>query len=351
MLKSIVFLPSKIKCNYRCWYCCVEEMNTKYEKRRMDNSTIQKIKNHILKIVKNGVNSLHIDWFGGEPLMYFNEVILPISTHAIELCKRHRLPFINQITTNGYYFNDEIIKACNTIYLNKFQIPIDGNETRHNMVKNIKGEGHFKKIIDNVNYICESIENSMVVLRINYDTDTLSDISEIIDFFPVKNRKSIFVDFQRIWQVGLSKDPISGENETLLQRKRDFEEAGFQVEYFAYRHRGFSACYSDNYYHRVINYDGKIYKCAARDYDDSLVIGRLCSDGDLILDDNVMSTYFGKTTFDNEKCLNCKILPLCYGPCVQHHYEIQKGKHDFVCRNDYSEISFQRYIRSKVTKK
>lgn len=66
---------------------------------------------------------------------------------------------------------------------------------------------------------------------------------------------------------------------------------------------------------------------------------------------NLADIMISKDVIFDKKCRECVLFPLCYGGCVQHHYEIQKGKHDFVCRNDYSEISFQRYIRSKVTKK
>ena len=30
-----------LQCNYRCWYCCVEDQSTKYEQRRIDDKTIQ----------------------------------------------------------------------------------------------------------------------------------------------------------------------------------------------------------------------------------------------------------------------------------------------------------------------
>ncbi len=33
-----------LQCNYKCWYCCVEEQNTKYELRRMNDETIEILK-------------------------------------------------------------------------------------------------------------------------------------------------------------------------------------------------------------------------------------------------------------------------------------------------------------------
>ena len=59
---------------------------------------------------------------------------------------------------------------------------------------------------------------------------------------------------------------------------------------------------------------------------------------------------FADSTFNNEKCLNCKRLPLCYGPCIQKYYETKIGKSTFECLHDASEISLKEYVIDKVNK-
>lgn len=99
-----------LQCNYKCWYCCVEEQNTKYELRRMNDETIEILKKHINYMIKvEKIFSLHLDWFGGEPLMFFYEVILPISKYALELCKTYNIPYTSHVTTNAYYIDDNMI--------------------------------------------------------------------------------------------------------------------------------------------------------------------------------------------------------------------------------------------------
>ena len=340
-----------LDCNYRCWYCCVEDAGTQYERRRMDDETIEKTKKHLRYMVeKEHINHLHLDWFGGEPLMYFNEVVLPISQQGLLLCNENNTPFSCHATTNAYYMNDKMIETFNEIRLNSFQIPIDGSEKKHNTVKSIEGTGHYKQIIKSINSLCERVEGINIILRINYDSQTLKTIIPVIDDIKPDNRNKICVDFQRVWQVKVNVDE-TGNNTLLWKAKKEFENAGFRTSYFAFFSKGFKCCYADSLYHRAINYDGKIFKCTARDYADDLSIGSLNDDGSIYFNEEIMSKMFSDATFKNDKCLNCKKLPLCYGPCIQKYYENKIGERPFQCLHDNSEISFEEYIKDKGRKK
>lgn len=339
-----------LECNYRCWYCCVEEEGTQYEKRRMDDKTIEKILKHIKHEIEiDKIQSLHLDWFGGEPLMYFDEVVNPISIFAKELCQKNNIPFSNHITTNAYYINNERIELFQKISLKSFQIPIDGNKKKHNSVKNMNGVGHYDQIINSINLICEKIENSHIILRINYDKNTLKTISEIINDIKECNRNKITVDFQRVWQIEKVSNKF-GNNDQLLFVKKQFEGAGYSTSYYAYTPKQYKCCYSDSFYHRVINYDGKVFKCTARDYSDELSIGILNNNGIIDFKSNIIYTMFSEPTFNNSECIKCKKLPLCYGPCIQKYYESKIGKRKFQCLHESSEISFNEYVTNLAKK-
>lgn len=338
-----------LQCNYRCWYCCVEEQETKYEQRRMDDETIEKVKNHIRYMIEEEkIKYLHLNWFGGEPLMYFYEVIYPISKFAVDICTKNNIIFSNHATTNAYYVDDKMLICFQEIKLASFQIPIDGNEKKHNLVKNINGVGHYKQILDSINKIIEQVDNSRITMRINYDLNTLKEATEIIQDIKKNNRDKIFVDFQRVWQVKLQKNE-QGNNELLIKVKKEFEDAGFNSNYFAYRRNyGYKSCAADCFYNYSINYDGKIYKCSARDYADDLCIGIFDKNGNIKFNNGIISKMFSDTTFKNEVCLNCVKLPLCFGPCVQKYYEDKIGKQEFYCLHDFAEISFENYVKSKI---
>jgi len=60
---------------------------------------------------------------------------------------------------------------------------------------------------------------------------------------------------------------------------------------------------------------------------------------------------FSDATFKNDKCLNCKKLPLCYGPCIQKYYETKIGQSSFHCLHDTAEISFEEYVKNLAEKR
>ncbi|MTK52078.1 radical SAM protein [Paludibacter sp.] len=338
-----------LECNYKCWYC-FEDQASIPEKCRMDDKIVERIKMHIKYMIeKEHISELKLDWFGGEALMYFYEVVYPISLYAIELCKNCNIPFRNHVTTNAYYIDMRMICAFNDIQLNSFQIPIDGDSKKHNAVKNHNGEGHYIKILQTLNDICAHVNNVCVIMRINYDKQTLKNVSTVIHDIKLENRSKIFVDFQRVWQVDLNIDE-NGNNQLLLDIKKEFEKAGFKTMYFAYQSKNYKCCYADSFYHRVINYDGKVYKCSARDYSEDLCIGTIKDDGSMSFKINIIAKMFSNPTFDNEQCLNCKRLPLCYGPCIQKYYETKIGKSTFQCLHDSAEISLKEYVNEKVNK-
>jgi radical SAM protein with 4Fe4S-binding SPASM domain len=60
--------------------------------------------------------------------------------------------------------------------------------------------------------------------------------------------------------------------------------------------------------------------------------------------ENVMSSLFSKATFENEKCLACKHLPICLGQCIQ------KMKSD-KCMMNLSEKTYEQFIIDVYNKK
>jgi len=338
-----------LDCNMSCWYCTVDAAGVKRPNKRMNDNIISNIKKYVSFLIENRlVDGFFLDWFGGEPMIYFKEVIVPIAMHIKALTKKYNIPFLHHITTNGYLINKENIKTIDEISLNSFQITLDGNKSRHNKIRQHYGNPTFDKIIENINMICDKVENSSITLRINYDRKTLTNISDIIPLIHQKYRSKINISFQKIFQL---KGLNGNENVLLKKVKEEFEKAGFDINYWAFRPKSFFTCYSDKYAHAVINYDGNVYKCTARDYSEDVRIGKLKDNGMIDWKKEMLSTMFAQAPFENEICLNCKLLPLCFGPCIQKHYETKTSKATFNCKMKDSELSVETFIITEAKKR
>jgi uncharacterized protein len=241
------------------------------------------------------------------------------------------------------------IELMNEIGLNNFQITLDGKRTKHDSIRKHYGVGTFDKILSNISMICKYIENPTIHLRINYDRKTLANLNDLIDWLKApKIRDNIIVNFQKVFQVQrYSKD----ENNELVEVLQKFENSGIRTQYWAYRPKSYYTCYSDKFYHRVINFDGNIYKCTARNYNDENQVGVLKDNGEIELNNQKISNLFSNSTFENDRCLTCKFLPLCFGPCIQKNYEVRFKNANFKCLFDDAELSVNNFIISEAKKR
>lgn len=333
-----------LECNFKCWYCYEDHV-----KGSMSDEVMGRVKRHLKYMVEEEkITGLLLDWFGGEPLLYFDEVMVPIAQYARELAKEYKIPFTHQITTNASLISKERVGKMKELELDHFQITLDGDEKRHDKIRNINGLPSFRKIYENVQLLCEYIPDVHITLRINYDDQTLkkSDMKQVFEGIPVAYRKLITPNFQQVWQLG--KATNGKENEQRIELFNYCKDLGYDVQNptnFLSLLKGYT-CYVDRYYHTEINYDGKIYKCTARAYSDDYVLGELKDDGRIRWNQKKLGKMYRKATFENEMCLACKHVPLCTGPCGQKMLETPEGEIGKLCYLNTAEVGVETFILS-----
>lgn len=337
-----------LDCNLKCWYCSTEYKNAKHQ-GAMSNKTIEAVKKHIQYIVESKkATHLHLDWFGGEPLMYFDNIIKPIAKEAIKLCDLNKILFSHHITTNSICMTEKMIHDFVDLRLTSFQIPLDGNKKHHDTIKfNEDKSGTFDTVIKNLNRLPEIIPNVNITLRVNYDKKTLYGIEDILTLISEKAKKHINMDFQRVWQISCDNRDYA----QLEKVKKVFIENGLNSGFWAYQPGIFNRCYSDRFHHYAINYDGNIFKCTAQDYGKDKIIGKLHPNGMISWNLNLLSELFANSTFDNKRCLKCKALPLCMGPCITKNYEAKKHGVETPCVFQNAEFALESYIIEQAKKR
>ena len=114
-----------LDCNFHCWYC----YESKVKGSEMSPSTIQSTISLIDNILHENpqLKRFHLYFFGGEPLLKFNEVVKPVLKAFSEKTKGRDILRTVQITTNGALLNDTMLsffKDCGIF--TAFQITFDG---------------------------------------------------------------------------------------------------------------------------------------------------------------------------------------------------------------------------------
>lgn len=316
-LESRVFhlmINPTLDCNLRCWYC--------YEKHVKGSSISSDIMNGILGLIsrkcieQRNIEKLILSFFGGEPLLEFDSV-RKIILHSLVCCKKKNIALGVSFTSNGVLINDEMVSFFKENKLDvTFQITLDGAQEEHNKTRYTKGNvGTYDIIIRNIHCL---LENQIpVILRINYTANNFSSILSILNDikkWKEENRRYVKVDLQRIWQDG-AKELEIGPTMKL------FREGGFEVTSplldLDYLH---NPCYADNANQLLINYNGDVYKCTARDFSKESRLGILKDDGSVVW---MQDTPKNRITniLPHQICSTCSIFPLCGGGCIQKRQE------------------------------
>lgn len=307
----LVIIPT-LNCNFKCWYCIQNHIPSVMSLQTLDN-----IKRHIDYMVeKKGITSLHIDWFGGEPFMYLEQVVIPISRYAIDKCHQTGIPFVNGATTNGYYLGEETLNILKELHFSQFQITLDGDKSFHDKVKYQEGcVSAFDHVLTNINSIINNDDQVLLYLRINYTHSTLTSkiVEQVNRFISKENRGNIVITPKKVWQEAVDKK-FAKTLKTILDL---FSESGYNVSRISLP--SFTPCYASKVYYNAINFNGNVVKCTAcNDLYDKEPKGRLKSDGTIYWSDD-FDVKYQALTYENSKCVRCKYLPICMGPCPRNY--------------------------------
>lgn len=322
----LTILPT-LNCNFECWYCIQEHIPS-----RMSATTIEQIKRHIDHMIdQEGITSLTIEWFGGEPFIYFHQVIRPICEYAQSRCAKNNIPYMTSATTNGFFLNPPLLEHLKKLQFKRFHITLDGPKKNHDKVKYQKNcSSAFDRVLQNIDFILKNTEDIFFLLRVNYTEENLDPIivQDINQIITPENRSRIRITPKKVWQENVQKE----RSVKIIELMNIFEQAGYQVTYLDII-ENFVPCYTNRKYYNTINYNGDVLKCTAcNDLYEKKIHGMLNSDGTISWDKDFLKRYEA-VSFENNRCLSCKYLPICMGICPRDYDRGGYCKYDGIDTN------------------
>lgn len=325
-----------MNCNFKCWYC----YETHIKDSKMSKETVDSVKNLIKNILNDNKNlkSFYLGWFGGEPLLYFDKVVLPILKYSYPKIKKSGINFSSGFTTNGLLLNEEILDLCKKLGVNHFQITLDGHRSRHDKVRFVsKKKGSYDQIVHNIKLAAR--KKFDISIRINVSEETIETLVNILDDFinfPDEDKKFIKFSFHEVWQ---EKKNINEDIQSIVNlfREKDFNTLYKGVNLDTVR----KSCYADKKNHATINYNGEVYKCTARDFKSESKEGQLSDEGFINWNEKYYKRMLSK--FKNKPCLSCSILPICNGGCTQQAIEHESD----YCIHGFDEVKIMEVVKDK----
>ena len=327
-----------LACNMSCWYC--------YESHKNMPAMSADVKQSVLLLIDklladNKLKKLNLSFFGGEPLLYFDKVVVDIINHAKMQCKAFDAKLSIHFTTNAYLLTDNVLKQFEGLDVS-FQITIDGGKQVHDSVRKTKGgEPTYARIVEHIHQTLS--RGFSVGVRFNYTAKSIPSFIDVVKDFshlPQEQKHLVNFTFQRVWQD--NEGDASQVEQQVEHIERAFEQAGL----FVNNAKSYIVpyCYADGVNTAVVNYNGDLFKCTARDFAPKSKEGTLAADGTLRWNERLrkrMSIRHGSDT-----CLQCRIYPICHGGCSQMKLEAPDGISS--CPKGYDDDKIQEIMEGRA---
>ena len=311
-------LNTSLDCNLCCWYC----YETHAKKTNMSLELVKNILLHLeIKSQADPFKILELSFFGGEPLLNY-KAIKALLEGVKMLSERFDFDIHLTFVTNGTLINQKYVELLKEFKV-RFQITIDGNKDTHNNTRKYKskllGTDSYGRIMDNLKLLNEQEAEFYFIVRVNYETDTLKSISKLMADLEFLDKRRTALSLHRVWQHKATEE----DSALLIDAINYINSMGFVVSTFPLA-TNLENCYADNYNQAIINYDGNVYKCTARDFSSEQPSGKLNSLG--LIEWNTPLLLDRLALDIPQKCKDCLLLPSCTGICSQKKVEAKDNE-------------------------
>lgn len=337
----ILTVNPTMNCNFSCWYC----YETHIRKSHLTTDVIERLQRFIeTTAAKPRLKRFSLSFFGGEPLLYFRHIVVPLTDHFVATCRSVGVTSPISFTTNGYLINPDCIRYFKNREIQPaFQITLDGSRDDHNSVRFSRpGVGSYDRIVDNIRLLIQN--KFFVCIRVNFTDANIAQTHGIAESFSdlsdEERRDYLMFDFHRVWQ-NASEGDVSA---LARQNVGAIRALDFHVKDEYAPNNVLESCYADKRNSAVVNYNGDVFKCTARDFTPASREGYLNDAGEIVWENDGLERRMN-AKFKNPPCLKCRILPLCNGGCSQHALE-----HDGTayCVYGFDETQKDAIIRSRI---
>jgi uncharacterized protein len=364
----VLTLTTTMDCNLGCYYCYEERSQEALGLHDVD-SVIELARSRLTKAKRR---HLHIDWYGGEPLLNV-AFVEAASCRLQELATDLHVGYSASLVSNGTCWPDDPGAFVARHKLRQVQISFDGLRENHNRRRRFtdptdKGRSSFDlavKVVD------ELIPHVQVDIRFNIDNLNKQDVLPFIAFGRERgwfsgNHGTTFQPARLASYTEhssfLRKSELSlPEFDAIRATARDFL-TGVRVpesevpDGFPYPRT--SVCAALAMDPVVIGPDKRLYHCGLQVSEKHRAVGTLVGESDSpfrILGQDLLSSpsdekfwsEFDPTTAP--KCSQCSFLPICWGGCAKKH--LDQDQHALDEQGEYWRTNLARLVSDGVDAK
>lgn len=286
------------------------------------------VKRHIRHMVESErIDSLCLEWTGGEPLLHFAEWIEPVCQYARQECRKHGIDFHAQIRSNGLLLPG-VVDKLESNGIRCVQITLEDSEAKHDKIRHLKGKPTFQTMCGNIIRLCQEFPAIQVELQIGYDAESRAEsLQSVLNRFPENVRDNITLDFCLREQKQQPQEFIR-QNEALLSSLQTQGFATFLSDREGkWRKRG-----ATRLYQRTLLFNGEFYWNHPEVFSSRLAMGHVDEKtGEMVRDEEQFMKVSALHWFENEHCRKCKLLPMLFEECGKRCGDADKRMAHLFC--------------------
>lgn len=343
-----ITLLTTLNCNFACPYCYEGDLT--YGNKQMSCETAEDVISWIkARALESRVSKIRLEYMGGEPLMNLH-IIEKTGHELLNFCKEKGIKFVSIIISNGYLLTKETADRVAAAGVESVRVTIDGPEDIHNSTRFLRGDGGktYRTIIKNLQECKEILSLSICG---TYTKETGEHIPRLLDDLteaglgPDSIHKVQFGPMMPSDTGGKAANfdkrciPMDGFHDMIIKGNEELIKRG----YGNYAEPDFCPCPAVCSGDFTINWDGSLYKCPCLVDHPGYEVGNVKEE---MRYNAEMVRCLGHNTFENKKCRNCNLLPLCLGGC-RYMALVEKGNfHDLDCDREGLEAITLEAVRS-----
>lgn len=311
----LTILPTE-QCNFRCRYC-YESFDVGKMPPTIQDGLIRYVRKNISRHT-----SLHVEWFGGEPLQA-PDVIGRLSREFIDICSRNHKPYSSSMTTNGYDLTSSTLDRMYANKIRNFTVTLDGPKESHDKLR-VRSDGHptFDTIVGNLMSIRDSLPRYRVqiVVRTNVSREVYDRLDHHLGMlsreFRDDPRFSFFFRPTEDWGgkavKSISQDLMRAKDYRGVYEKLIAHDVRLNYQMYLDELTDPDICYAAKRNAYVVGANGRIYKCTVYLDHPRNLIGQITSEGTFDIDERKHAPWISNLEV-HRKCTSCTFAAACHG--------------------------------------
>lgn len=329
-------VTTTMDCNLGCFYC--------YESRSKDALRVPDVSQLVSiardRLSRHGKRMLHVDWYGGEPLMNL-EFLERASIALQDLCAAQGVLYLASAISNGTHWPDDIGDFVSRHKLRQVQISFDGLKANHDRRRRYRRDYRPSEDASSfdraVRLVDRLLQHTRVDLRYNADPGNADDLAGFIEFaaecgwfsapFPcvlMVAKLAAYSDRSAFMRSRELSQERFEELQDLARRMLPSEAQDSQDVVGGFPYPKTSVCGALAPDSAVIGADGLEYRCGLQVGETHRAVARVgAPEGAEAFSDKEWWESFDPTLLPT--CSKCSFLPVCWGGCPKRHLEASRG--------------------------